>query len=505
MGFDFDKAQPLATAVQDIGKKTPVGAALSSAQWADVPQQLRETAMFSAQVESVRAMQEVKDSLTSLLSGERDDKGALKMDRSKFIKTIQETAGKLGLRTQDQTKKGSIQDFGSERRLKLIYEQQIGAAQSLAYWQQGQDPDVLNAWPAQELVRVADRKKKRDWKRRWLAAAQQVNYEGVSQTAMAAGHMIALKTSPIWVALSRFWRPYPPFDYNSGMGVREIDREGAIEWGLLQPGQLLHPDVAQHQQALRASAAGLDPQMRAALLQKFGNQLTINGDDVVWKGLPDNQTTGQGDNQVPFATLDEARAFFTGRGVHQVLDQAPGFPEYFGRPMSDADQLALLSVLGQESRRLEQSFPGIDWTKLHTLLAVDSETGAADLDGPTATLAAKTREWSSEEWTPIEEWERDTGRRASTERRGSQVRDNFRHELGHTFATPAVLAEWEQIWQSYGADWFCEHVSNYAGSLPAEGLAETFGLLTREDYVRGSLPADIERLVFETILGESGS
>ncbi|HSI11773.1 MAG TPA: hypothetical protein VK961_06995, partial [Chthoniobacter sp.] len=155
MPFDFNQAQPLAEAINTISGKTPVGATLKSAEWAQMPAQLRESSMFAARVESVRAMQTVKDSLLSILKGDRDPvTGALKMDRSKFIETIQKTANQLGLRTQEQGKKGSIEDFGSERRLKLIYEQQIGAAQARAYWLQGMDPDVLDGWPAQELVRV---------------------------------------------------------------------------------------------------------------------------------------------------------------------------------------------------------------------------------------------------------------------------------------------------------------------------------------------------------------
>jgi hypothetical protein len=33
------------------------------------------------------------------------------------------------------------------------------------------------------------------------------------------GRMIALKSDPIWTAISAFGTPYPPFDYNSGMWV----------------------------------------------------------------------------------------------------------------------------------------------------------------------------------------------------------------------------------------------------------------------------------------------
>ncbi len=45
--------------------------------------------------------------------------------------------------------------------------------------------------------------------------------------------MIALKSDAVWTNLSRFGRPYPPFDYGSGMGVEDVDRDEAIELGLL--------------------------------------------------------------------------------------------------------------------------------------------------------------------------------------------------------------------------------------------------------------------------------
>ena len=45
--------------------------------------------------------------------------------------------------------------------------------------------------------------------------------------------MIALKNDPVWTALSRFGRPWPPFDYDSGMGIADIDRETAETLGLL--------------------------------------------------------------------------------------------------------------------------------------------------------------------------------------------------------------------------------------------------------------------------------
>ena len=46
--------------------------------------------------------------------------------------------------------------------------------------------------------------------------------------------MIALKNDPIWTEISAFDLPYPPFDYNSGMWVRDISRSEAVDMGLMK-------------------------------------------------------------------------------------------------------------------------------------------------------------------------------------------------------------------------------------------------------------------------------
>ena len=51
------------------------------------------------------------------------------------------------------------------------------------------------------------------------------------------GRMAALKTDPIRAAISRFGDPFPPFDYGSDMGLRDIDREEAEALGLQSLGR----------------------------------------------------------------------------------------------------------------------------------------------------------------------------------------------------------------------------------------------------------------------------
>ena len=115
-------------------------------------------------------------------------------------------------------------DIASRRRLSLIYKMKYDEAREYAKYTRGQDSDALYMFPAQEFLRVEPRRVPRtDWQTRWRAAGGK----------LYGGRMVALKSSDVWRNLSRFDRPYPPFDFGSGMGVEDIDRDEDIELGLL--------------------------------------------------------------------------------------------------------------------------------------------------------------------------------------------------------------------------------------------------------------------------------
>jgi len=64
---------------------------------------------------------------------------------------------------------------------------------------------------------------KRAWQMRWAQNGGR----------LFAGRMIARKDDPIWTKISTFGVPYPSFDFNSGMGVRDISRREAIRLGVI--------------------------------------------------------------------------------------------------------------------------------------------------------------------------------------------------------------------------------------------------------------------------------
>lgn len=210
----------------------------------EIPAELRERAMFSAGVTNVDFLQEASDGIDEMLSG--------KVDRATKRAGLKQLLEKLGYQPAEG-EEGSLTDLSSDRRLNLILDQNLQAAQGYGSWKQGQDPAVLDQWPAQELVRVIDSKVPRDWPARWAEAGGE----------FFGDRMIALKNDPIWTKISAFGTPYPPFDFNSGMDVEDVDRDEAIELGLIDRDTELLPQDRDFNTDLQAS-----PEVRAGALQE---------------------------------------------------------------------------------------------------------------------------------------------------------------------------------------------------------------------------------------------
>jgi len=110
------------------------------------------------------------------------------------------------------------------------------------------------------------------WRQRWRAAGGK----------FPGGRMVALKTSPVWVNLSRFGNPWPPYDYSSGMGVMDIDRAEAERLGLLTPEQRLTPEPLPFPEVAEARLPGLEemPELQEAVLKAFGPGASFEGDTL---------------------------------------------------------------------------------------------------------------------------------------------------------------------------------------------------------------------------------
>ena len=275
--IDFSTDRPLQDAVDSLGKRTPLGLLLSSEQFAQLPVELRDRAIFSAMVESERILAEIQRRLMQRVKLERDriESGGRVMERGRFIEEMQDLLGSLGYQP-DPEKRGGLQDLSSAPRLALIWEMQLAQAHGHARWKTGMDPDILDAVPAQELVRDMQREHERDWPEIWERNGGRFFGDPGPDYPRAEGRMIALKTDPIWTQISRFGVPWPPFDWGSGMGLRNVRHAEAVELGLIRGDETFTPLDVPFNQGLQASIKGLPQAGLERLQERFGDRVLID-------------------------------------------------------------------------------------------------------------------------------------------------------------------------------------------------------------------------------------
>ena len=217
------------TPAEMLLSKRLVASGLSSAEASQVCAALRERAFFSARVEAVRFLQDARKAVADYLQTTVKEDGTL-ATRADAISAIMRRAREEGVATGE----GGLTDPGSAARAKLVADTNAGLAAGYCRRRAQGTRGARLAFPALRLVRVEDRDKKRDWMSRWNIARQSL--AAASSATVAAsqgGPFVALKDDPIWSEISRFGTPYPPFDFNSGMGVEEVPFEECKALGLV--------------------------------------------------------------------------------------------------------------------------------------------------------------------------------------------------------------------------------------------------------------------------------
>lgn len=261
----FSTPLPFEEAIQSREVRQILPTDFRTALLQQIPAELRERAMFSAGVTNAQFLEEASKKIDALLDG--------KSDRATMRLELKQLLDSLGYQSPEG-EEGTLTDLASDDRLNLILDTNLEMAQGYGQWKQGQDPAVLDQWPAQELIRVIDSKEKRDWEQRWRDAGGTV-YPG--------GRMIALKNDPIWEAISRFGLPYPPFDFNSGMDVADVDRDEAIDLRLIKADEQITPQDRGFNDGLEA-ALGVGDDIAAAVQGLFGDKATVIDGVLRWIG-----------------------------------------------------------------------------------------------------------------------------------------------------------------------------------------------------------------------------
>ncbi len=292
------KPLPFAEAVEKLGRKTNIGSKLSSSEWRDVPVALRERAFFSSRVESARVLQRARDGINDFLksSVETLPNGQVALatgSRADFVKQTQDFLRSEGIERKD----GGLQDLAGERRLGLIFNTQTRQANDFGTWKQGQDPDLLNEFPAQRFIRVEDVEEPRN---------SHTEFEG----------QVYLKTDPIWATINDdFGVPWGPWGWGCGHDVEDVDRAEAEALGLIGPNDVVSPIERDFNEGLQASTRGLDPDLLAKLQADFGEKIVIEGDVMQWRTQARPQVQPAGGASVPASrpapTADQLRPVLT--------------------------------------------------------------------------------------------------------------------------------------------------------------------------------------------------
>ena len=210
-----------------LRRKKNVPSELSTQYWDTVSVWLRERAFFMACVDRAETLQKFRNTIEAVTSGG--------IGASEARQRMREFLAESGYQAP-HGQEGTIKDLSSTQRLKRSIDTNVAMANGWATRQEHLG-DILH--PAQKLYRFMPARQPRDWETRWENAAKSVNWEGVARN----GEMIALTTSPIWKALSRFGQPYPPFDFGSHMSVQLVSLEECININLVEDPKALREEM----------------------------------------------------------------------------------------------------------------------------------------------------------------------------------------------------------------------------------------------------------------------
>jgi len=271
----FTSPIPFAEALRKLGAKTVITSSLDTEDWQTlVPTALRDRAFWSSQIESAKFLQRAKSTIEDFLSGNKEvlpnGSTALKTgSRAQFISDLRAFAIENGLGPIDPEDAGTLKDITSAKRLGLIFNVQTQQAHDFGYWQQGQDADVLNEFPAQRFIRDVEVSKPR---------AIHAQNEGVVRLKTDVAFWRAMNSPQI----GGFDVPWGPWGFNSGMGVEDVDRQEAESLGLIEPGQKIKPVDKSFNAELQADTKNLDPALVDKLKAAFGNQVKVLRNKIEW-------------------------------------------------------------------------------------------------------------------------------------------------------------------------------------------------------------------------------
>lgn len=240
----FTDPVPFEEALAAQAARTVLPTELRTFMLSIIPAELRQRAFFSAGVMNAELLDSWNGRIGDVLSG--------KLSATEARVQMRQRLNDMGY-APPKAAQGGLLDLSSDLRLNLIIDTNVAQMNGYGNHVQGQDPDILDLWPAKELFRAIRAMEPRNWPSRWR------NNGGRTY----GGRMIARKNDSIWRRISRFGNPYPPFDFNSGMRTRDIEREEAEKLGVITAGEAApEPEIPELNETLQSS-----PKVRSGALR----------------------------------------------------------------------------------------------------------------------------------------------------------------------------------------------------------------------------------------------
>jgi len=248
-------AVPFKEAIANLQKKNLLPLNLDSAQIRQLEAALRRQSIFSADTTITGYLEEIKKTVASIIEPKQVTREGMTQTVTDGFNpataraNLRATLQRFGYKP-DEAIAGTIKDLSSDARLNLVVKTNTELAQGAGHFiQQNMDPDVVDEYPALELVRYEEKAVPRDWEQRWRLAASVAGDPAAAAALELNGRMAALKSSGIWQALGdgeggyddTLGNPFPPFAFNSGMWTEEVSRKEAVDLGLLDDDEKAEP------------------------------------------------------------------------------------------------------------------------------------------------------------------------------------------------------------------------------------------------------------------------
>lgn len=206
------------TASDYMRRKTSVPSELRTKEWGRVDTWCKERAFFMASVDNADTLDLYRGQVQAIVDGRVSAAQARESIRRMLADTGYKAAPGL---------EGTIKDLSTRQRRDVTLETNVSMARGWAQYQQSVG-DITN--PGLMLYRSKSRKSPRDWV---ATCSRFAGRDDVVLTGNPREPMVALSCSPVWMELSRFGNPYPPFDYGSGMWTKPVSYDECVRLGLI--------------------------------------------------------------------------------------------------------------------------------------------------------------------------------------------------------------------------------------------------------------------------------